>query len=41
MEVKKMILHFAPGIWDELNGLADSLKMDMADALKRIWGLLP
>ena len=38
MEVKKMILHFAPGIWDELNGLTDSLKMDMADTISQFGG---
>ena len=38
IEVKKMILHFAPGIWDELNGLADSLKMDMTDTLIQFGG---
>ena len=38
MEVKKMILHFAPGIWDELNGLADSLQMEMTDTLIQFGG---
>ena len=33
-----MILHFAPGIWDELNGLADSLQMDMTDTLIQFGG---
>ena len=37
-EVKKMILHFAPGIWDELNGLSDSLKMNMTDTLIQFGG---
>lgn len=37
-DVKKMFLHFAPGILDELNGLADSLKMDMADAFREFGG---
>ena len=38
IEVKKMILHFAPGIWDELNGLSDSLKMNMTDTLIKLGG---
>jgi predicted choloylglycine hydrolase len=36
--VKKLILQFAPGIWDELNGLADSLKWNMADAIREFGG---
>ncbi len=38
MEAKNMILHFAPGIWDELNGLADSLKMNMEDTIREFGG---
>jgi predicted choloylglycine hydrolase len=38
IEVKNMILNFAPGIWDELNGLAESLKWDMADAIRELGG---
>ena len=37
-EVKRMILHFAPGIWDELNGLSDSLKMNMTDIFIQFGG---
>ena len=37
-EVKKMILHFAPGIWDELKGFPDSLKMNMKDTLIQFGG---
>ena len=38
MVVKRIILQFAPRIWDELNGLADSLKMEMADAVREFGG---
>lgn len=38
MEVKRLILQFSPGIWDELNGLADSLKMKMSDAITEFGG---
>jgi predicted choloylglycine hydrolase len=37
-EVRRMILHFAPGIWDELNGLSDSLKMNMTDTFIQFGG---
>ncbi|MCM3569281.1 C45 family peptidase [Neobacillus mesonae] len=38
MEVKRMILHFAPGIWDELTGLSDALKMNLTDTLIQFGG---
>lgn len=38
MEVKRLILQFSPGIWDELNGLADCLKMNMSDAITEFGG---
>ena len=38
IEVKKMILSFAPGIWDELNGLSDSLQMGMTDTILQFGG---
>ena len=37
-EVKKMILSFAPGIWDELNGLSDALQMRMTDTIVQFGG---
>ena len=37
-EVKKMILSFAPGIWDELIGLSESLKMRMNDTILQFGG---
>ncbi|WP_428912234.1 C45 family autoproteolytic acyltransferase/hydolase [Niallia sp. Krafla_26] len=37
-EVKKMILSFSPGIWDELIGLSDSLKMRMNDTILQFGG---
>ena len=33
-----MILSFAPGIWDELNGLSDSLQMRMTDTILQFGG---
>jgi predicted choloylglycine hydrolase len=37
-EIKRMIFYFAPGIWDELVGLSDSLKMNMNDTLVQFGG---
>ena len=37
-EVKKMILSFAPRIWDELNGLSDALQMRMTDTILQFGG---
>src|SRR5690625_3326857 len=41
IDVKKyydIIMQFAPNIWDEINGLADSLEMSMLDAVKDFGG---
>ena len=38
IEVKKMIVSFAPGIWDELNGLSDALQMRMTDTIVQFGG---
>jgi predicted choloylglycine hydrolase len=38
IKVKKMILAFAPGIWDELNGLSDSLQLRMTDTIIQFGG---
>lgn len=37
-EVKKAILPFAPGIWDELLGLQDALKWSIEDVLQEFGG---
>ncbi|WP_338472931.1 C45 family peptidase [Niallia sp. XMNu-256] len=37
-EVKNMILSFAPGIWAELMGLSDSLKMNMSETILQFGG---
>ncbi|UJL47277.1 linear amide C-N hydrolase [Virgibacillus sp. NKC19-16] len=37
-EVKRAILPFAPGIWDELIGLQDGLQMPMEEVLKEFGG---
>ncbi|CDQ40427.1 C45 family autoproteolytic acyltransferase/hydolase [Virgibacillus salexigens] len=36
--VKQMLHHFAPGIWEELKGLADALSMKMEDAIQDFGG---
>ncbi|SHF72678.1 C45 family autoproteolytic acyltransferase/hydolase [Ornithinibacillus halophilus] len=36
--VKKTILQFAPGVWEEIEGLADSLKWNMRDAIREFGG---
>ena len=33
-----MIVAFAPGIWDELNGLSDSLQLRMTDTIIQFGG---
>lgn len=35
---RQVILAFAPGIWDELHGLADALKIEMNDAIREFGG---
>ncbi|HLS08357.1 C45 family peptidase [Lentibacillus sp.] len=37
-EVKQSLLTFAPGIWDEIRGLADALGMNMDDAIRLFGG---
>ncbi|MUK90534.1 linear amide C-N hydrolase [Ornithinibacillus sp. L9] len=38
LEVKKAIRTFAPGIWDEIEGLADALQWRMHDAIREFGG---
>lgn len=37
-KVKSIIQHFSPGIWEEITGLADALKMDEETALRNFGG---
>lgn len=36
--VKEMLLYFAPGIWDELQGLADALQLTIKEAVQDFGG---
>ncbi|API93651.1 linear amide C-N hydrolase [Virgibacillus pantothenticus] len=36
--IKELLHHYAPGIWEELHGLADALKMNIQEAIQEFGG---
>src|SRR5690606_8666747 len=37
-EVRRMFMRFSPGIWEEIEGLADALQMSIHDAIVEFGG---